>query len=163
MPRLVQGTQVWFVDPETDEPRQIQQVTDFNPGGSPIEGIDTTTINDYTRENTPGLRAPGQATMTVNLEPQNNSHRRLFELFQENPADHTDKTLNWIIGWSDGTSTPTADSALNPVLPTTRTWYTFSGYIVDFPTAFPLGGVVNANIPIQRTGDNASGTWQRKQ
>jgi len=160
MPRRVQGTQVWFVDPQNEEPRLLGQITDLQPGGAPFDPIDVTTVDDYTRENIPGLRAPGQLTFSINLEPGNYAHRRLHEIFLENPSNQNDTLLNWIIGWSDGTSSPTADSALEPVLPTTRTWYTTAGYIADMPFSFPLGGVVNGQIAIQKSG---APTWQRKQ
>lgn len=41
------------------------------------------------------------------------------------------------------------------VLPTTRTWFTFQGYIADFPFDFAQNTVVTSTLSIQRSGGSA--------
>lgn len=45
------------------------------------------------------------------------------------------------------------------VLPTTRTWFTFQGYVADFPFDFQLNTVVTTQVSIQRSGGSA---WVKK-
>lgn len=44
-------------------------------------------------------------------------------------------------------------------LPTTRTWFTFQGYIADFPFDFAQNTVVTSTLSIQRSGGSA---WLKK-
>ncbi|MBA6132818.1 MULTISPECIES: phage tail tube protein [Pseudomonas] len=44
-------------------------------------------------------------------------------------------------------------------LPPSRTWFTFSGYVADFPFNFALNAVVASTVAIQRSGGSA---WIRK-
>ena len=152
MAKLTQGTQVYFIDPETEMEMVVECATAFNPGGNPADQLETTCLEDDARTYLPGLRTPGQASLTVNADPDNESHYRLYELSQENPPP----TLQWAIGWSDGESAPatTTDSSGATVfdLPDDRTWYVFDGYIADFPFDFQLNSVVTSDISIQRSG-----------
>ena len=44
-------------------------------------------------------------------------------------------------------------------LPPTRTWFTFQGYVADFPFTFAQNTVVASTVSIQRSGGSA---WIRK-
>ena len=63
------------------------------------------------------------------------------------------------MGWADGTAVPTHDSNGDFVLPTTRTWFIFEGYVSDFPFDFAANTVVTTQAAIQRSGGSA---WIRK-
>ena len=147
---LTQGTQIYFIDSALSSPAivAVHCATAFNPGGSPADQIEDTCLEAFERSYKPGLRTPGAASMTINADPDQPSHVRLFELSQINPSP----TLKWAVGWSDGTAPPTLDVYDEFVLPTTRTWYTFDGYISDFPFDFALNTVVTTAIAIQRSG-----------
>ena len=147
---LTQGTQIYFIDSALSSPAivAVHCATAFNPGGSPADQIEDTCLEAFERSYKPGLRTPGAASMTINADPDQPSHVRLFELSQINPSP----TLKWAVGWSDGTAPPTLDIYDEFVLPTTRTWYTFDGYISDFPFDFALNTVVTTAIAIQRSG-----------
>ncbi|MDT4860744.1 Phage tail tube, TTP, lambda-like [compost metagenome] len=69
------------------------------------------------------------------------------------------QAMNWVVGWSDGTAAPTADSSGDFELPTTRTWFVFGGYIADFPFDFQQNSVVATQVSIQRSGGSA---WIKK-
>lgn len=152
---LAQGTKIYFIDPDDDSVVQVNCATTFSPGGAPADQIEDTCLEDYERSFKPGLRTPGQATMGINADPRNASHIRLHQLSEENPQP----TLKWAVGWSDGTADPTVDSSGDFVLPTTRTWFTFQGYVADFPFDFAQNTVVTSTISIQRSGGSA---WVKK-
>lgn len=149
MSKLAQGTQVFFIDPTGDVVTEIICATSFNPGGNPADALDDTCLADGTASTKPGLRRPGQAALGLNADPENASHLRLFELSNTDPSP----VLKFAVGWSDGTAAPTGvDSNGDFLLPTTRTWYTFDGYIADFPFDFSLNTLVTSAVSIQRSG-----------
>lgn len=148
MAKLAQGTQIYFIDPDTLAVTEVICATAFNPGGAPADQLETTCLADTARTYLPGLRTPGQASMTLNADPANASHLRLHALSQVDPSP----TIKWAVGWSDGTAAPTADSAGDFVLPTTRTWFVFEGYVSDFPFDFANNSVVTTSMSIQRSG-----------
>ena len=152
---LTQGTQVYFVDPDTLAVTAVECATAFNPGGQPADQIEDTCLESDTRTYKKGLRTPGQASLTINADPQKASHVRLHELSEEN----VDRQIKWAVGWSDGTAAPTADSDGDFVLPTSRTWFTFEGYVSDFPLDFAQNTVVVTAATIQRSGGS---TWTPK-
>ena len=153
MAKLAQGTQIYFIDDSGSDTDlvTIDCATSFTPGGAPADQIETTCLEDFDREYVPGLRTPGQATITINADPTNTSHILMHELSETNPSP----TLKFAVGWSDGTAPPTIDAGANFVLPTTRTWFTFQGYISDFPFDFALNTVVTSTVTVQRSGGSA--------
>lgn len=158
MSKLTQGTQIYFIDPNDDSVVEIECATAFNPGGNPADQLDDTCLADTTASNKKGLRRPGAATLTINADPTNASHIRLHQL--SNSDAEADQDLRFAVGWSDGIDVaPTADSNGEFNLPTTRTWYTFSGYVADFPFDFGLNALVTSQVSIQRSGP---ATWTKK-
>lgn len=156
MAKITQGTQIYFIDTDSsDTVTQVTGVTTFNPGGNPADQIETTDLAATARTYLAGLRTPGQASMTINADPTNASHITLHGHAEADPQP----VLNWAIGWSDGTAAPTANSAGEFVLPSTRTWFTFSGYVADFPFDFASNSVVTTGISIQRSG---AADWTKK-
>lgn len=145
---LTQGTQVYFVDPDTLAVTAVECATAFNPGGQPADQIEDTCLESAVRTYKKGLRTPGQATLTINADPQKASHVRLHELSEED----TDRYIKWAVGWSDGTAAPTADSDGLFVLTNTRTWFSFEGYVSDFPMDFAQNTIVVTAATIQRSG-----------
>lgn len=159
---LSQGSQVFALapseaDPEVLEVLTVSCATAFTPGGNPADQIETTCLEDSDRQYLPGLRTPASATLTVNFDPSEPSHVRLFELAQMNPPP----TLQWALGWSDGprdalgenTSLPTLNTAGDDFeLPDDRTWFLFDGYLSDVPFDFASNTVVTSAATIQRTG-----------
>lgn len=159
MSMLTQGTQVYvlapiFPPPSAGAPFEVLEVecaTAFNPGGAPAAQIDDTCLDETEAQRfLRGLRAPGQATLTIRADPRNVSHLRLSDL-----AEGGDETpLKWAIGWSDGKDiVPTVSSGGDDfVLPSTRTWFTFEGYVADFPFDFQANTTVTTAATIQRSG-----------
>lgn len=158
---LTQGTQVYALAPPAsgNGPRTVMEVecaTAFNPGGAPAEQIEDTCLSSKERTYKKGLRTPGQASLTVNADPNNTSHVRLHQLSE---ADG-DTTIKWAVGWSDGTAAPTLNTEGDDFeLPESRTWFVFEGYVSDFPFDFAANAVVSTAATIQRSGGSA---WIKK-
>lgn len=150
---LAQGTEIFYIDPTASEPQVMRVVcaTSFDPGGNPADQIEDTCLEDTTRSYQPGLRTPGQATLSINADPCNASHLNLYELSQTDPSP----VLHWAVGWSDGTSEPTIGPDGDFELPEDRTWFVFDGYVADFPFSFAANSVVTSDVSIQRSGPSA--------
>lgn len=159
MSKLTQGTQIFVIDPRGSDPAilTIDCVTGFNPGGSPKSQIDDTCLDETEAMNyRSGLMTPGQATININADPENDSHIALYEMF----TDPTVENLKFAVGWSDGKNIlPTIDSNEDFDAPTTRTWFLYEGYISDFPFDFQGNAVVSTVITIQRNGGSQ---WIKK-
>jgi hypothetical protein len=158
---LTQGTQIYALVPTAADPTElevieIQCATAFSPGGNPADQIEDTCLSDKVRKYLRGLRTPGQASLTLNADPRNASHVRLHQLSEDDDIGN----VSWVVGWSDGTAPPTLNVAGDDfVLPTTRTWFLFDGYVSDFPFDFAANAVVTTAATIQRSGGSA---WIRK-
>jgi len=63
------------------------------------------------------------------------------------------------VGGGTGASGTAVLSDFDFVLPATRTWFTFEGYVSDFPFDFAQNTVVTTAATIQRSGGSA---WIRK-
>lgn len=148
---FAQGSELYFVDPDTKAVVKVECPTGFTPGGAPADQLEDTCIDATTKTFKKGLRTPGAATINLLADPSKSSHVRLYELY----AIDTDENLNiqFAIGWSDGKGiAPTADSEGQFVFPTTRTWLPFEGYISDFPFDFQTNTLVNTAMTVQRSG-----------
>jgi hypothetical protein len=158
---LSQGTKVYALVPPVSGsgPKTVLAIecaTAFNPGGAPADQIEDTCLEDTVRSYKKGLRTPGQASLTVSADPSNASHIRLHQLSEA----EGDTTIDWAVGWSDGTEPPTLNVAGDGFeLPESRTWFTFQGYVSDFPFDFAANAVVSTAATIQRSGGSA---WIRK-
>lgn len=140
-----QGTELWFIDPTGDILTKIGCVTSVTGLTAARDQIETTCLEDQARSYVAGLATPGQAQFGINFDPADGSHVRLHELY----VAGTD--LSFALGWSDGTSPPTNDSSLF-VLPATRSWIEFAGFISDLPFDFSQNAVVASTVSVQVSG-----------
>ncbi|WP_416146684.1 phage tail tube protein [Pseudomonas juntendi] len=60
---------------------------------------------------------------------------------------------------SGAAATASLNEAPDFILPTSRTWFLFDGYVADFPFDFAANAVVTTAATIQRSGGSA---WIRK-
>jgi len=162
MAMITQGSQLYALVPKAGTPAQfevleIECVKTLNPGGNPADQIETTCLSDKFRKYLRGLRTPGQGSMTLDADPRNASHVRLYQLSEDDSLDY----VHWALGWSDGTDIEPAVSVDGDdfELPTTRTWFIFDGYVADFPFDFAANATVATAVTIQRSGGSA---WIRK-
>jgi hypothetical protein len=141
-----QGTQLYVADPATDTLITVGCVTNITGITATRDQIETTCLDSTARTYVAGLAAPGAATFTINFDPTDASHTRLHELYVSGD------TLEFALGWSDGTAAPTVDTNGTFNLPTTRTWIAFDGFITDLPFDFALNTVVTSNVSVQVSG-----------
>jgi hypothetical protein len=140
-----QGTQLYFIDPDTFAVTVVGCVTALTGLTAARDQIETTCLDSTARTYVAGMATPGAAQFTINFDPSDSSHVRLHELYVEGVD------LDFALGWSDGTAAPTSDSTAFTT-PTTRTWILFSGFISDLPFDFALNTVVTSNVSIQVSG-----------
>lgn len=145
MAKKTQGTELYFIDPDSFAVTKVGCVTAINGLTAARDQIETTCLDSAARTYEAGMATPGAATFTVNFDPSDDSHVRLHELY----VDGT--TLDWALGWSDGTAAPTSDSTAFDA-PDTRTWLLFEGFVQDLPFDFALNAVVTSQVAIQVSG-----------
>jgi hypothetical protein len=147
MSMKVQGTTLFFVDPDTDDIVEVDCITSFNGLTASRDQTDVTCMQDEGRSFEPGLLNPGNANFGILFDSSKASHVRLHALYVAGTK------LEWALAGSDGTAPPTSvDSGGDFVLPTTRTFWTFNGYLSDYPFDFAIGGRVASTIAIQLSG-----------
>jgi hypothetical protein len=112
-----------------------------------LEQIETTCLESAARTYEAGLATPGAASFQINFDPADASHVRLHEL------KVAGTTLEWAVGFSDGTAPPTVDSNCGFNLPTTRSWISFDGFMNSYPFSFALNAVVTSTVGIQISGE----------
>lgn len=145
------GTHLFAIDPEDGSLIVVGCPTAIDGIDTTLDQIETTCLPDRARTYESGLATPGTATFTINTDPRDESHLRLHQL------KVAGTTLQWAVGWSDGTSDPaiTTDSngdyIFNP--PTDRSWILFEGFMNSYPFSFALNAVVTSNVGIQISGE----------
>lgn len=143
-----QGTDLYFQDPDTGEILSAGCITSIDGIDTTIEQVETTCLNENARTYIAGLATPGTATFGINTDLKDSNHLRLLELKQ------TGVTIQWAIGWSESPGTPPTDfTSAGWVLPTSRSWLTFEGFMNSFPFSFALNSVVTSTIGIQVSGE----------
>lgn len=147
-----QGTDIYAIDPADGSLLDVGCVTSIDGIDTAIDQIETTCLNDLARTYEAGLATPGAATFGLMFDPANPVHIRMHQL------KTSGATLQWAIGFSDGIGiqpTTGTDSSGDPefVLPPTRTWLTFEGYMNSYPFTFALNAKVTSTIGIQVSGE----------
>lgn len=141
-----QGTHLYAIDPADDSVLTVGCVTSIDGIDTTLEQIETTCLDSPARTYLAGLATPGAATFGINVDPTDPSHIRLHEL------KISGAVLEWAIGWSDGTAAPTV-LAEAFVLPATRTWLQFDGFMNSYPFSFAQNAVVTSTVGIQVSGE----------
>jgi hypothetical protein len=146
-----QGTDLFAIDPATGTLLDVGCITSIDGIDTAIDQIETTCLNDLSRTYEAGLATPGAATFGLMFDPADPAHIRLHQL------KTSGATLHWVIGFSDGTVNPTVgtDSSGDDefVLPATRSWLTFDGYMNSYPFTFGLNTMVTSTVGIQVSGE----------
>lgn len=143
-----QGSQLYTIDPDDNSLLAINCVISIDGIDTAIDQIETTCLEELARTYEAGLATPGTATFVINTDPRDTSHLRLHQLKTAGTV------LPWALGWSDGTNIdPTVDSQGEFVLPATRSWLTFDGYMNSFPFSFTQNTMVNSSVGIQVSGE----------
>ena len=137
-----QGSELYFIDPDTFDVVEVGCVTTLTGLTAARDQIETTCLDSLARTYEAGMATPGAAQFTIQFDPSDASHVRLHQLYVAGT------TLDWALGLADGTAAPTSDSSAFTT-PTTRTWILFSGFVSDYPFDVALNAVVTNNISVQ--------------
>ncbi len=148
MSKKTQGTELYYIDPDSGLVVPVGCVTSIDGIDTSIDQIETTCLEDTTRTYESGLATPGSASFGISVDPDNAGHVRLHQLKVAGTS------LKWALGWSDQTGTPpTVNSAGEFELPDTRSWLTFEGFMNSFPFNFALNAIVSSTVGIQVSGE----------
>jgi hypothetical protein len=143
-----QGTKVYFIDEANGVVLGLGCATAIGGVSATRDQRETTCLEDEARTYEPGMKTPGQASVSINFDPADASHVRLYELYQAGTS------FDIAVGMADGTEAPTVDSNNDFVFPVTRTWLSFIGcYVADMPLDFQLSANVVSAISFQLSGD----------
>lgn len=149
MAKKTQGTHIYIVDPDETEPVVITVAcaVSFSGLNAARDQIETTCLESEARTYEAGLPTPGQASMTINFDPSEASHVRIYELWRAGTK------FELAVGWSDGTTPADVDSEGMFDLPTSRTFIVcHDAFFADVPFDWALNAVVTANVSIQLSG-----------
>lgn len=141
------GTVLYTIDPLDDSVLIVGCVTSIDGIDTTLEQNETTCLSNTTRTYMAGLATPGAASFGLNFDPADDSHVRLHALKVAGTS------LPWAVGFSDGTAPPTVDTDGDFILPTTRSWITFDGFMNSYPFSFALNAVVTSTVGIQISGE----------
>lgn len=142
-----QGTRLYAIDPADESLISVACVLSIDGIDTTNEQIDVTCLEDTARQFVAGLANPGQATFGLNFDTGESTHTRLHQLKVAGTV------LNWVVGFSDGTTAPTVDSGGTWDLATSRSWIRFQGYMANFPFSFQQNSVIQTNVGIQISGE----------
>jgi len=146
-----QGTHLFLIDPTSSNlavmkmqcPTGIQGVT----SGARDQIDDTCLEATEDRSYTAGLGNPGTVTIPFILDPQAASHQALFDLKASGVK------TQWLVGLSDGTGTPTANSSGGfEIGAIGRTTIEFTAYVSDLAIDIATNEVVRGTLTLQRSG-----------
>lgn len=147
MAQKTQGTNFYTIDPADGTILEVGCVINLDGFDTTLDQLETTCLSMSAREYVAGLATPGAGSFQVNFDPQDASHVRLHQLKKAGTV------LPWAIGFGNGTAPPTVDSNGDFVLPATRAWLTFEGFMNSYPFSLPLNALVTSNIGLQISGD----------
>ena len=153
MATLAQGTELFFIDPDTVSSEKIIKIAcpkSIDPGTPATDEHDTTNLCSEAKEKFIGLTDWGTANIVVNFDEDIDSHKRLVELSEEVPR----ATLDFVIGLPDPAKAvnqqiqPTLDGNGAWVLSVDRGWRRFKGQVKSVSNPFEAGNVLEATVEI---------------
>src|SRR5690606_10174836 len=146
------GTELYFLDPDDCSVVQVGCPTSITGLDSTIDQLETTCLESTARTYEAGLATPGTATFTLNLDPQDASHKRLLDL------KTAGLSTKWVIGFPDAIGTAPSGAAgaaghcdLPP--PSNRTGLEFLGFGHSYALDFSMNPLAAAPVGIQVPGD----------
>lgn len=147
MAQKTQGTRMYTIDPANEQVVEVGCVTSISGVDTTNEQIEKTCLSDQARQYEAGLATPGTAEFGINFDNADTSHVRLHQLKVAGTV------LPWAIGFSDGESVPTVDTAGNFELPTDRSFLSFNGYMANYPFDFEQNAFVQSSVGVQISGE----------
>lgn len=97
-----QKTGLWFQNKTTGVIIKLQCAKSISGLSGARDQSETTCLDEDVRTYESGLVTPGTASVAIDPDPTYTGHKELQALHVSG------EKVNWILGWSDGTSSPTA-------------------------------------------------------
>jgi hypothetical protein len=139
-----QGTNLFFINGSTVE--TLTCPTGITGLGGARDQIETTCLeNTGDKTYVAGLGNPGEVSVPFVFDPTALDQRVLIGL-KDTGAD-----VEWLIGFSDGTTIPTIGSG-ELVLATTRTGARFKAFVADVNIDVATNEIVRGTLTLQRSG-----------
>ena len=142
-----QGTQLYTIDPADDSLIEVGCVTSIDGIDTTNEQIETTCLDSPARTYLAGLATPGAATFGINFDSSDATHVRLHQLKVAGTS------VEWAVGFSDGTIDAGIDTDGEFDLSTARSWITFDGFMTSYPFNFTQNSVITSSVGIQISGE----------
>jgi hypothetical protein len=142
-----QGTNLYFIDPESGTVKTVGCPTGISGISAPREEREVTCLEDVARAYEAGMLTPGSATINLNFDPQDPTHAMLHDLYKAGTS------LIWGIGFSDGTNAPTVGSDDDMDFPDDRSFLRFEGYVSDYPFEFAIAANVTSGLSVRMSGE----------
>ena len=150
MSKTTRGTQIYVRLQNTSGGYDMMKVgcpTSLTGLGGAAAKIDDTCLDDDEMEYSAGMPDPGPVAMPINFDQDLDSHRKLRALYR------SQLKVTWVVGASDGKDIPpTVNGSGVITYPTTRTFFSFDGYVADFPIDFAVNQLQKSNMSVQRSG-----------
>ncbi len=139
----VQGTNVFAFD-GTDI-TQLVCVTGIDLGSDSTSKIETTCLEEKkSKSYLPGLSDPGDGSISIKLDPKNESHLKLIEWAEDR------KELEFFIGASDSIEPPTVVTDA-VALPFGRTFWSYKAALTPAVPTFESNSIVGYQFTMQRS------------
>lgn len=139
----VQGTNVFAFD-GTDI-TQLVCVTGIDLGSDSTSKIDKTCLEETkSKSYLPGLSDPGDGSISIKLDPKNESHLKLIEWSEDR------KELEFFIGASDSIAPPTVVTDA-VALPFGRTFWSYKAALTPAVPTFESDSIVGYQFTMQRS------------
>lgn len=117
----------------------------FTFGEDSFSKIDATCLDSETKDYERGIRDPGEGSLQIDLDDENESHIELIRL-----AESGEK-IEWHIGSSHAKTEPTYEAVGGIDLPKDRIWWSFQGYINPSAPTIEQDTLVGYTFTLVRT------------
>lgn len=143
--KKTQGTELYYLSVD-EEIIKVPGATGITGLGGGATKIDATDLDSVEKESIAGLPDPGAASVPLNFDPASEVHQGLVAL------KNAGSKVTWILGLSDGTAPPTANSSGAITYPTSRTYRSFLAYVADLPVDAAIDSKYTTTMSLQRSG-----------
>lgn len=146
-----QGTNLFFVS--SAAVKTLTCPTGITGLGGARDQIETTCLeNTDDKTYLSGLGNPGQVSVPFVFEPSAADQKLLYALHDSG------ETVNWMVGFSDGTAVPTIVSGVL-TMASTRSAAQFSAFVSDVNIDVATNEIVRGTLTLQRSG-NVAWSWK---
>ncbi|NHB57028.1 hypothetical protein G9F32_03140 [Acinetobacter sp. 194] len=142
----VQKSQLYYHEEGAEDIVAVQCAKELELGTDTEEDIDVTCLDDDEDNFDPGKKTPGEGSLSIDLDDENASHLQLIALSKASPRIKP----TWYLGSSNSDDPPTVTGGA-VTLPSTRTWWVWTGYLKLAEKTFVKGQFVGYKFPMKKT------------